>query len=158
MEEIWKDIDGYEGRYQISNYGKIKNTFNNVEIKQSLSTQKYFKSCLEYKTVYIHRLVALAFVDKIPNKPFVNHMDGNNQNNIASNLEWVNPRENMCHRYINKKRTSNFIGVDFNMGKYRSTIRFAKKQIHLGRYDTELEAYQARVNYEKENNIENKYL
>ena len=158
MEEIWKDIEGYEGVYQVSNLGKVKNIVNNKELKQSLDTNKYFRCALNSKTKTVHRLVALAFVSKTEGKPFVNHIDGNNHNNCASNLEWVNPRENMCHRYINKKRTSKFIGVSYSSGKYRANIAFSTKQIYLGRYDTEIEAYQARVNYEKEHGIKNKYL
>lgn len=81
-------------------YGKRGGT-----LKQHLSTSGYMhvpyhkREGVTYKstTVTVHRLVALAFVPNPDNKPSINHIDGNRQNNRASNLEWVTARENIVH-------------------------------------------------------------
>jgi hypothetical protein len=113
MDEIWKDIIGYEGRYKVSNLGKVQSLLNtrnfpNKEIKL-LSTHLNHKgypvvtliaNC-KYKGKSIHRLVAIHFIDNPDNLPEVNHIDGNKENNIYTNLEWSTGIDNMRHAFNN---------------------------------------------------------
>ena len=113
MEEIWKDIKGYEGVYQVSNYGKAKALakYNSkgVLLKEKdvkLGTNQYgylrFNVTKEgkQKTLHIHRVVMETF-NPIEEKMQVNHKDGNKENNIITNLEWCTDSENKIHAYKN---------------------------------------------------------
>lgn len=97
--ELWKDIKGYEGKYQISNLGRVRN--NKSIIKPQKDNIGYMKVILyknkTRKTKKIHRLVAEAFLDNINNKPEVNHINGNKEDNKVSNLEWINHKNNCIH-------------------------------------------------------------
>ena len=102
MEEVWKDIKGFEGVYQISNTGKQKSFKASPEGRILSNKNKkgdYLSVVLQYKGLIrytrMHILVAEAFVPNPFNKPQINHMDGNKQNNSADNLEWVTPQENV---------------------------------------------------------------
>lgn len=176
--EIWKDIEGYDGYYQISNLGRVKSlsrvVFNNFIyrttrnriLKPVVNKYGYIKSLLSFNNkrinFQVHRLVALHFINNSKNKSQVNHIDSNKLNNNVKNLEWVSKIENQCHRFINKKTTSIYVGVYFDKNNknypYRSQIQINKKHIVLGCFKTEEEAYQRRCEYEKANKIENKYL
>ena len=100
MKEIWKDIEDYEGIYQVSNFGRIKNRFNKI-IKPRIYENKYLYVILYnrfgYKNFRVHRLVAISFLENPLNLPYVNHKDGNKLNNNLNNLEWVTPLENIRH-------------------------------------------------------------
>lgn len=107
MEEIWKDIKGFEN-YQISNLGHIKNIkYHRQQKSQILKPHQKENGYLSItlskngktKIFYIHRLVANYFVDNKAGKPCVNHKDGCRNNNIAENLEWVTHSENTKHSY-----------------------------------------------------------
>ena len=101
--EIWKNIKNYESEYQISNLGRIKSIRAGKIMKNVLDNNGYLICTLSVsgkrKKFAIHRLVADAFIDNIFNKQQVNHIDGNKQNNISSNLEWVTPKENTNHAW-----------------------------------------------------------
>lgn len=98
-EEIWKDIKGYEGKYQISNLGKVRN--NKSIIKPQKDNIGYMNVILykdkTRKTKKIHRLVAEAFIENTNNLPEVNHINGNKKDNSASNLEWITHKNNSKH-------------------------------------------------------------
>lgn len=101
--EIWRDVKGYEGKYQVSNLGRLKRlAFFDCQgrefherILEVPNRQGYWKS----KIGYVHRLVAQAFIPNPENKPEVNHIDGNPENNRVDNLEWVTSSENTMHFY-----------------------------------------------------------
>lgn len=103
MEEIWKDINGYEGLYKVSNLGRIRSYRRRKPLSPIEDRNGYYKINLtkdkEMKTYRIHRLVASCFIDNIDNKPEVNHIDGNKKNNNIDNLEWVTRSENESHSY-----------------------------------------------------------
>lgn len=113
--EIWKDIPGYEGRYQVSNIGRVRRLlFHNKpcpRVKQIMAGT-YCKGYLTVglydgettKSVGIHRAVALAFIPNPDNKPETNHKDSNKSNNHVSNLEWCTTQENILHSWKDPNR------------------------------------------------------
>ena len=100
MEEIWKDIPGYEGLYQVSNFGRVKNKENKIKAQHPQNGGYLIVHLYRYgehKAKTVHRLVASAFISNNSNKSEVNHIDGNKKNNKIKNLEWVTPKENQRH-------------------------------------------------------------
>ena len=116
MEEVWKDIKGYEGLYRISNIGNVMalsrrvrfgKRWRNTETKLMRPRKKgknnpyltviLYDNNRKSKTYHVHRLVALHFVEGYYEGAEVNHIDGNKQNNIYINLEWCNRSENILH-------------------------------------------------------------
>ena len=113
MEEVWKEVPGYEGLYQVSNLGRVKSLSRIVKksdgvtqrrseriVKQSNSRgYRVFKFRNEQgvKTIRVHRAVAELFLEKPIGNMVVNHKDGDKSNNIYTNLEWVTQKENVRH-------------------------------------------------------------
>lgn len=109
MNEIWKDIDGYEGLYQVSNLGRVKSSKHDIILK-TYSNRGYHQVQLSKNNIKsnktIHRLVAQAFIPNPDNKPQVNHIDEDKTNNKVSNLEWVTAKENSNHGTLEVKSHS----------------------------------------------------
>lgn len=105
MQEIWKDVVGFEGRYQVSNIGNVKSLSflgHNTEKLMKLSEHHTGYLVVQLgkhpaKTYLVHQLVAKTFIPLVKGKHFVNHIDGNKHNNCVENLEWVNYKENTEH-------------------------------------------------------------
>ena len=127
MEEIWGDIEGYEGLYQVSNLGRVKSLRGKEEkiLKAGVGTSGYNfvglrkSGNVSYKQV--HRLVALAFIPNIYNMPQVNHKDKNRLNNVVDNLEWCTAQYNID--YSNSK---SIIQYDLQ-GNYIRTWKSSKE-------------------------------
>lgn len=150
--------------YEVSTTGKIRSVNTRKEFKLKPRKDGYIRVGLRknniYKQYYLARLIYDSFLG-IPDNSFeVNHIDKNKLNNCLSNLELISKRENCCHRSKDKiSKTSIYSGVcRYNDKKFRAYIYANGKQKSLGYYNTQEEAYNARINFEKENGIVNKYL
>ena len=108
MKEIWKEIENTEGRYQVSNLGRIKtfnwkNTGREQIMKPAADHKGYLRTALvmgaekKLTTVKVHRVVAQAFLLNPDNLSQVNHKNGDKSNNSVSNLEWMDNLDNIQH-------------------------------------------------------------
>lgn len=108
MEEIWKDIEGYEGLYQVSNIGRVKSVRKNIILKSQIASNGYERVVLSVNNISkdysVHRLVATAFISNPNNYPIVNHKDENRTNNCVGNLEWCTQKYNVNYGTGNKRR------------------------------------------------------
>jgi len=160
MKEIWKDIKGYEGLYEVSNYGKVKSLdrflphtsggerLHKGRVLKQLKSP-YFSVYISNefnvkKRYYVHKLVAIAFLNHKPNGfkgLIVDHIDNNPFNNYVDNLQLITQRENVSKS--RKIRTSKYIGVSYykTRNNWVARIDVNGKTKHLGYYKTELEAY-----------------
>lgn len=128
MKEIWKDIKEFEGFYQCSNLGHIRSV-DRIIIRKNGIPQKT-KGCIikprknkngymqlslwkdnKRKMVYVHKIVATEFVDNPMNLGYINHIDGDTTNNIATNLEWCTSSDNLQHSYDKLDRPVNKQGA-----------------------------------------------
>lgn len=122
--EIWKDVKGYEGIYQVSNQGRVKalaDATRRTHRAEHILSQGYHRGyrnvslCKngKMKTYQVHRLVATAFIDNPNNKPCVDHINTVKNDNRADNLRWVTPKENdanelsRIHKSISKRGHKN---------------------------------------------------
>lgn len=113
--EIWKDVRGYEGTYQVSDKGNVRSLpistktkrFSGKELTQMIDCVGYKVVNLSRKTYKVHRLVAEAFLDNPNGYPQVNHKDENKTNNDANNLEWCTAEYNNNYGTRNKRISLN---------------------------------------------------
>lgn len=118
MEEIWKDVKGFEGVYQVSNLGRVKSLKRVVRDNRGYRTvrERILQNVLSrgrnvvgfvingaVKKIYVYRLVAEAFLPNPDNLPFVNHKDENPSNDRVDNLEWCTPEHNCNHGTRNER-------------------------------------------------------
>lgn len=107
-EDVWKDIEGYEGLYMVSTLGRIWSNYTKKILKPQMTKDGYLRVCLfndgKYKWHYIHRLVAQAFLENTENKPCINHINTVRSDNRLENLEWVTYKENSNHPLSVKNR------------------------------------------------------
>lgn len=122
--EEWRDVQGYEGLYSVSNFGRVKSHDRKISNGRALYNKKgrilkntkastgYWKVELvknqKIKSHKVHRLVAKEFMPEIKGKNLINHIDGDPLNNHADNLEWCTQKENMSHAYETGLIKSNF--------------------------------------------------
>lgn len=148
--EIWKDIEGYEGLYQVSNMGRVRSLdredaqghrIKGKVLVVSSNGKGYRQINLwqygDVKHKFIHRLVAIAFLDNPNNLPEVNHKDENKANNSVSNLEWCTRLYNMTYGTRNKrvaKANEHPIYVVTNSG-HHYFFDSTKKAVELLRLD-----------------------
>lgn len=148
--EIYKDIKDYEGLYQISNLGNVKSLkgkkekilkpyLSGTKNKQYLAVKLYKNN--KAKNYMMHKLVAIAFLNHIPNghKVVVDHLDNNKLNNTLSNLRLVTNRENLSK---DKRGSSRYTGVSWahRNKKWVCKIYINGKNKHIGYFDCELSA------------------
>lgn len=142
--EIWRDVKGFEGLYQVSNLGRIKsldkftlcgrdfktNAPSIKKRKAKISAQwidkyGYLKCTLQnngvIKYTTVHRVVAIAFIDNPLSKPTINHKDGNKLNNTVENLEWATNKEQTDHAIA--------IGIHTQEGKYNNGCKLTEEQV-----------------------------
>jgi len=140
-EEIWRDIKGYEGFFQISNKGRVKSLArvdrrgHRVKeriLKHHTSRNGYHRVGLnkngKYPIKYIHRLISEAFIPNPENKPQINHIDGNKLNNKIDNLEWVTSKQNCIHARDN--RLSSIAKINMEIASQIREMYYTKMYSH----------------------------
>jgi hypothetical protein len=160
MQEIFKDIPGYEKFYQVSNLGSVKSLGNNKKrkeklLKAALNNKGYYTVSLskdfKMKTIQVHQLVAMAFLNHKPHghKIVVDHINNIKTDNRLENLQLISHRENASKD--RKGYSSKYVGVHLCkiVNKWISRIYINGKTKHLGIFDNELlakKAYQKALN------------
>lgn len=124
--EVWKPVPGFEDNYEVSNFGRIRNSATKKVLVVTPDKRGYVAARLSVHNVKysikMHRAVAIAFIPNPNGKPQVNHIDGNKSNNNVENLEWVTNGENQKHA--------------FKMGLNRVTGKAGRQKIPVAKIDT----------------------
>jgi len=161
-KEIWKDIEDYEGYYQVSNLGRVKSIIKRKEkiLKACEDPNGYYivtlyKDSIK-KSFSVHRLVIVAFIKNEFDLPQVDHIDRNKLNNNLDNLRWVSYSENNRNTNHCDIASSKYNGVSWHKLRknWRVQIGVNKKQIHLGCFYNEILAALKFDDYCIENNLD----
>ena len=152
--EIWKEVNNTDGRYFISNMGRLKYFWFGREKITSGSKDVfgYLRFHINGKTIKAHRLVCEHFLENFDSFLTVNHKDFDKCNNSINNLELLTVRDNNIHYVVNKKKdvsSSKTLGVGFHKGINRWTARviYNGERVSVGSYLTEKEAQDAVLNF-----------
>ena len=164
MIEIWKDVKGYEGLYQVSNHGKVKS------VKRKGKNGRYYGGKTKIltpsksggyltvglskgsfsKTYLVHRLVADVFIPNPLNKKEINHIDGDKHNNNIDNLEWNTRLENMRHAKTHNLLKPKKGKEHYLFQRYGSTHHNAKKIVQLDLCDNIIKIWECGADIERE--------
>jgi len=155
MEEIWKDVVGYEGLYQVSNMGNVASLkFNKFKLLNKLIHNQGYTMARLYRngrgsTIKIHRLVALSFINSnLPNNHslVVDHINNNKADNRLENLQILTTRQNNIKEGRYSRGSSKYVGVYWCNTKMRflSFINIGNKKIRVGTFSCEHEANKKR--------------
>lgn len=144
MQEVFKDIPGFNGLYQVSDLGRVK-SFVQYKEGKILTTKpcnnNYPRACLNHKFYNIHQLIAITFMGFTPEKGLVvDHIDDNRSNSVLSNLQILTHRQNLSKT---KKGKSKYVGVCYdkwNKG-WKAAIQIDGKIKNLGKFKCETKAY-----------------
>ena len=156
-KEIWKDVVGYEGIYEVSSVGRIRSVdrfvieksgrekfIHGVLLRQA-NNRGYKVVCLfrssKGRMALVHKILATAFIQNTSNLPYIDHIDRNRANNTVANLRYTTRGGNTVNsskiKYTNKELTSNFKGVSLRKnGKWNVNVG----GVYRGLFNTEVEA------------------
>lgn len=147
MEEIWKDIEGYEGLYQISNFGNVYSINKNKILKWNINKQQrkdgtWYKRAYvglydkdsKYKQIQVHKLVAQAFIPNPNNLPTIDHIDINALNNRVDNLRWADLSTQMKNRIPYNKPANHKVPVMMCDLKTHNKIKIFNSQYDIDKY------------------------
>lgn len=145
MEEVWKDVVGYEGLFSVSNFGNIRNEKTGRVLKLYKNKRGYCLVSLYHKrnnrkTYRVHRLVAEAFIPNPNNYPYINHKDENPSNNRVDNLEWCTPQYNATYGHAHEKHMKTILD---KYGKYhlkKTVLQYTLDGVFVKEYDSITEA------------------
>lgn len=165
MEEIWVDIKGYEGFYQVSNQGRVKSLERRVKnnnndemrtikeriLKIHIDKKGYYRVDLckngNKKQYLVHRLVAIAFIPNPDNLPQIDHIDTNRLNNVWTNLKWCTNKENSNNELTRKHMSESQKGKQLSDNTKKKISKAFKGESHpfYGKHHTEEAKQKMRV-------------